>query len=100
MAANENLAFFVNFSVFFTILLCRFIQGVLVNKNPIAWTEHPIGLSRCTHYILGLLKNNSVEVFSATDPKLVQRIVFPKGFAPSIMEGSEERVIVASETQV
>ena len=88
VSANENLGFFVNF------------DGGLASKNPITWNDSAIAFVRCTHYVVSLLKNNTVEVFSILDPKLIQRITFPKSFAGITLDGDDGQVLVISDNQV
>jgi hypothetical protein len=69
LSANESLGVFISF------------EGVPVNKNPLGWSENPVAFARCSFYVVALVRS-SVEIFSLTDQRLVQRVSLPINAVP------------------
>lgn len=67
-----------------------------INRQTIGWSETPKMTVRCKHYVAALL-NDSIEVSSLLDQRVVQTVPFLQGI--SICAGSD-CILVASESQV
>jgi hypothetical protein len=66
LSANNDLGIFINY------------KGDPVARNPICWSKAPLKMTVCGHYLVAVLPNNTVEVISLLDGKVVQSIRFER----------------------
>jgi hypothetical protein len=58
-----------------------------VTKNPLNWSENPIAFTRCSYYIVTLVRN-AIEIFSLLDQRLVQKVPLPLGGLQALLAHS------------
>lgn len=63
----------------------------------IQFSQSPIQLVSCQHFVIALMANGDIEVLSLLDQTKVQKLSFPKA---QYIIGGKDRVLVASETEV